>query len=80
MVLRWAHLIIVLVVQVFLAGGIYASIKFQVEDHARRLDTIERRQQDNFITSGEYEKRHQDLIEQIRELRAEVRELEHKSR
>lgn len=79
-VLRWAHLILVLLVQVLLLGAMFGVLKFQVEDHARRLDAIEKKQEANFIPRAEYDKRHDDLLEQMRELRTQLRELERKVR
>lgn len=77
-VLKWAHLGLVMLVQVLLMGAIYGSLKFQVEDHARRLDAIEKKQDADFIPRSEYDKRHSDLQEDMHELRQEVRDLEQK--
>jgi len=39
--LRWTHIIIFLIGQVFLIGGTYALTRYQVEDHERRLEKVE---------------------------------------
>lgn len=77
-VLKWAHLILILLIQILLLGAVWGSLSFQVADHARRLDAIEKKQEDNFIPRSEYDKRHEDLIQQMRELREQLRDLERK--
>jgi len=79
-VLKWVHVILLLLAQVMMLGTVYGALKFQVEDHARRLESIEKKQEDNFIPRSEYDKRHSDLQEEMRELRNEVRELRQKVR
>lgn len=79
-VLRWGHLGVVLFVQILLVGAVYGSLKFQVESHERRLDAIEKRQEDNLIPRSEYDKRHADLQEQLKELREEIQAMERKAR
>jgi len=74
--MKWAHLILLLGGQLVFAGAAYGILKFEVEDHARRLNEIERKQDANFIPRSEYDRRHDDLIRQMQELREEVRELE----
>lgn len=49
-------------------------------DHARRIDTLERRFEERSIAREEYERRHEDLTRQVQELKGEVRELERKAR
>jgi cell shape-determining protein MreC len=77
-ILKWAHLALILLVQVLMMGAVYGSLRFQVEDHARRLESIEKKQDANFISREEYVKRHSDLQEEIRELRIQIREVESK--
>lgn len=78
-ILKWMHIALILVGQVVLIVASFAVLKFQVEDHARRLNAIEKRQEDNFIPRQEYDKRHADLQEQLREIRDELRDLERKA-
>lgn len=47
----------------------------RLKEHDVRLDKVERYQQDNFIPRLEYDKRHADLQQEIRDLKQEVREL-----
>ena len=77
-VMKWMHLVVVLVSQLLLLGVTYGALRFQVDDISRRIDLIEKKQDANFIPRAEYDARHADLIEQIRELRIQVRELERK--
>jgi len=79
-ILKWAHLVLIVAVQIAASGATFGILKFEVEDHARRLVDIERKQDANFISREEYDKRHEDLIRQMQELRQEVRDLERKSR
>jgi hypothetical protein len=53
-------------------GITYATLS----DHARRLDLIEKHQEDNSLTRTEYDKRHEDLKDELKQLRQELRELE----
>jgi hypothetical protein len=80
-VLKWAHLILALFTQVLITvgglGAVYGTLKFQVEDQARRLTDVERKQDANFIPRSEYDRRHDDLLRQLQELREEMRDLEH---
>jgi len=75
-VLKWAHLVLIICIQLVGMGATFGILKFEVEDHARRLADIERKQDANFISREEYDKRHEDLIRQMQELRQEIRELE----
>ena len=78
--LKWAQFIIGLALQTVLfvggLGAVYGTIKFQVEDLARRVDNIEKREDANFIPRSEYDKRHLDLQEQLKEIRDEIRDLQ----
>jgi hypothetical protein len=74
--LKWAHLVLIICVQLVASGATFGVLKFEVEDHARRLADIERKQDANFISREEYDKRHDDLLRQVQELRQELRELE----
>ena len=64
-------------------GVTYATLA----EHGRRLEEenvkillIEKRQEENSLSRVEYDKRHADLQEDLRELRKEVIELERKTR
>lgn len=77
-ILKWAHLILVLIVQVLLMGAVWGSLRYQVEEHERRLVIIEKRQEEQFLPRAEFEKRHQELQERVQELRERIREHEMK--
>ena len=53
-------------------GITYATLS----DHSRRLDLIEKHQEENILTRTEYDRRHEDLKEDLRELCQELREIE----
>ena len=74
-VLRWAHLALILSVQLVTVGATFGILKFEVEDHARRLADVERKQEANFILRSEYDNRHQDLIRQIEEMKLQLRDV-----
>lgn len=74
--LKWAHLLLILVVQILLLGAVWGSLNYQVAEHGRRLDIIEKRQEDNFLSRQEFEKRHEDLQRRVEELRERVQQLE----
>jgi chromosome segregation ATPase len=50
----------------------------QLEEIKAHIAVIEARQEQNLLSRTEYDKRHEDLIRQVEELRQEVRELEHR--
>lgn len=38
---RWSHIVAVLALWIFSLGAVYATVKFQIEDHERRLQKLE---------------------------------------
>jgi len=73
--LKWAQLFLWIAVQLVAMGAMFGVLKFEVEDHARRLAEIEKKQDANFIPRSEYDNRHADLEKQIQELREEIRDM-----
>jgi septal ring factor EnvC (AmiA/AmiB activator) len=58
----------------------YGITEATMVDHSRRLDSIEHRLDEKSITREEYDRRHEDLIRQMGELRTEVLDLERKQK
>lgn len=73
--LRWMHLGLILTVQILMLGAVYGSLSFQVADHTRRIDLIEKRMEERILQREEYERRHEDMQKQIDMLREEVKSL-----
>jgi len=47
-------------------------------DHSRRLDLLEKRMEERSVARDEYERRHSDLQDKVREQETRLRELERK--
>jgi hypothetical protein len=47
----------------------------QITDHSRRLDLIEHQLSERSVAREEYDRRHEDLIRQIDELRKELEDM-----
>jgi hypothetical protein len=59
-------------VLIVLQGLIWAGIFWStLSDHSRRLDLIEKRQEDNYLSRAEYERRHEDLRHEVEDLKRE---------
>lgn len=69
--------VLLLLIQGLVFAGIFYST---LTDHSRRLDLIEKRQEDNYLSRTEYERRHSDLQETVKEQGDRIRELERKTR
>lgn len=74
-ILRWAHLLLILFAQVLMVGAVWGSLNFQVADHTRRIEIIEKRMEERTLQREEYERRHEDLQKAINEVREELKEL-----
>lgn len=48
----------------------------QISDHARRIELLEHQIAERSVAREEYDRRHEDLIRQVEELRKDVREEE----
>ena len=69
--------LVLLIGQGLIQWGItYATLS----DHARRLDLIEKHQEENILTRTEYDRRHEDLKDELKEMRQEISEMEKKER
>ena len=58
----------------------WGIISATLNDHSRRLDLIEKRADERTVAREEYERRHEDLLKQVQELRQQIREIERKTR
>jgi hypothetical protein len=58
---------------IFIQGLIWAGVFWStLSDHSRRLDLIEKRQEDNYLSRTEYERRHEDLRREVEDLKRET--------
>lgn len=60
-------------VTAFIQWGVMSA---QIADHSRRLDLIDRQLSERSVAREEYDRRHEDLIRQVEELRQNQREME----
>lgn len=59
-------------VTAFIQWGVMSA---QITDHSRRLDLIEHQINERSIAREEYDRRHEDLIRQVEEVRKELENL-----
>jgi chromosome segregation ATPase len=58
-------------VTAFIQWGVMSA---QIADHSRRLDLIDRQLTERSVAREEYDRRHEDLIRQVDELRKELQD------
>jgi hypothetical protein len=77
---NWMPFILSVVLVIVSAAVQYGITSATLVEHSRRLEQIEKRQEDNYLSRTEYERRHDDLIRRVSEQEARIRELERKGR
>lgn len=60
-------------VTAFIQWGVMSA---QIADHSRRLDLMEHQLSERSVAREEYDRRHEDLIRQVEEIRANQRDYE----
>jgi uncharacterized protein HemX len=64
--------VLVVLITALIQWGVMSA---QITDHARRLDLIEHQLSERSVAREEYDRRHEDLIRQIEELRKELEDV-----
>ena len=71
----WRTSVVTVVVVLVTAAIQWGVLSAQITDHGRRLDLLDRQISERSVARDEYDRRHEDLIRQIEEVRKELEDL-----
>jgi hypothetical protein len=71
----WRTSLVTVVVVIITAAIQWGVLSAQITDHSRRLDLLEHQLSERIVSREEYDRRHDDLIRQLEQVRKELEDM-----